>query len=282
MWLVVDASVELWAGEPGRRARSTTWSRRSPRWPSRHLRARRPRGARRGGLAAALVDRAGRGRRAGGAHRGRPRERRELHRRGSLRARRARGRPAASPSTRGRSTRAGSRTCARATSTRSPRAPSSSALARPSRRACPSRTTPREQALRHYLAAFGIESPPRVDGEREQGRATLAQVLEKLVAEKPRAEHRARLGARPRRGATASRQGHRGDPARAASSVRWSLPRFEAEHRRRAGASQPRGRGRRRGGARARARRRAARGRARSLRRLGVRAQSPRRRPRLR
>jgi uncharacterized protein (DUF58 family) len=47
--------------------------------------------------------------------------------------------------------------------------------------------TPREQALRHYLASFGIESPPRVDGERERAETTLAQVLEKIVGEKPRA-----------------------------------------------------------------------------------------------
>ena len=47
--------------------------------------------------------------------------------------------------------------------------------------------TPREQALRHYLASFGIESPPRVDGERERTETTLGQVLEKIVGEKPRA-----------------------------------------------------------------------------------------------
>ncbi len=46
--------------------------------------------------------------------------------------------------------------------------------------------TPREQTLRHYVAAFGIELPPRVDGEREKTEAAIAQVLEKLVAEKPR------------------------------------------------------------------------------------------------
>jgi uncharacterized protein (DUF58 family) len=47
--------------------------------------------------------------------------------------------------------------------------------------------TPREQALRHYLAAFGIESPPRVEGERDRSERMLAQVLEKLATEKPRA-----------------------------------------------------------------------------------------------
>jgi uncharacterized protein (DUF58 family) len=46
--------------------------------------------------------------------------------------------------------------------------------------------TPREQVLRQYLAAFGIESPPRVDGERDRTEAMLAQVLERLANEKPR------------------------------------------------------------------------------------------------
>ena len=50
----------------------------------------------------------------------------------------------------------------------------------------PQARSPREAALRHYLAAFGVELPPRVDGEREKTEATLAQVIDKLVGEKPR------------------------------------------------------------------------------------------------
>ncbi len=46
--------------------------------------------------------------------------------------------------------------------------------------------TQRERTLRHYLASFGIEVPPRVDGERDRAVATLAQVLEKIAAEKKR------------------------------------------------------------------------------------------------
>jgi hypothetical protein len=46
--------------------------------------------------------------------------------------------------------------------------------------------TPRERTLRHYLASFGIEVPPRVDGERERAAATLALLLEKICAEKKR------------------------------------------------------------------------------------------------
>jgi len=51
----------------------------------------------------------------------------------------------------------------------------------------PQAHAPREQILRHYLAAFGIECPPRVDGERPRSEETLVQVLEKLATEKPRA-----------------------------------------------------------------------------------------------
>jgi hypothetical protein len=43
---------------------------------------------------------------------------------------------------------------------------------------------PREQRFRHYLAAFGIEVPPRVDGERDRADAQLAGVLQKLLTEK--------------------------------------------------------------------------------------------------
>jgi uncharacterized protein (DUF58 family) len=46
--------------------------------------------------------------------------------------------------------------------------------------------TAREQSLRQYLAAFGIESPPRTDGEQDKARATLAASLGRLAREKPR------------------------------------------------------------------------------------------------
>jgi uncharacterized protein (DUF58 family) len=50
----------------------------------------------------------------------------------------------------------------------------------------PFAATPRERTLRHYMAAFGIESPPRIDGERQTAEATLLSVLERLLGEKPR------------------------------------------------------------------------------------------------
>ncbi len=51
----------------------------------------------------------------------------------------------------------------------------------------PHAPTTREKALRHYLAAFGVESPPRVDGERPKSDECLVQVLARLSTEKPRA-----------------------------------------------------------------------------------------------
>jgi uncharacterized protein (DUF58 family) len=44
----------------------------------------------------------------------------------------------------------------------------------------------REQRLRHYLASFGIEVPPRLDGEREKADQAICLVLDKLALEKHR------------------------------------------------------------------------------------------------
>ncbi len=48
----------------------------------------------------------------------------------------------------------------------------------------PEGKTPRERALRHYLAAFGIESAPRAEGEALKTASALAAVLDKLAKEK--------------------------------------------------------------------------------------------------
>jgi hypothetical protein len=50
----------------------------------------------------------------------------------------------------------------------------------------PYAATGRERTLRHYLASFGIDVPPRVDGERERTDASIARALETLVAERER------------------------------------------------------------------------------------------------
>ncbi|MBS2012117.1 MAG: DUF58 domain-containing protein [Deltaproteobacteria bacterium] len=48
----------------------------------------------------------------------------------------------------------------------------------------PQSASPREQRFRHYLASFGVEVPPKVDGERERADIQLAAVLEKIAREK--------------------------------------------------------------------------------------------------
>ncbi len=84
----------------------------------------------------------------------------------------------------------------------------------------------REQALRHYLAAFGIESPPRSDGERERAEATLAQVLERLGAEKPSASI-VHVWA-PAPGQAESMARAIGLLRRRRLELRWTVPPFEA------------------------------------------------------
>jgi uncharacterized protein (DUF58 family) len=44
----------------------------------------------------------------------------------------------------------------------------------------------RERTLRHYLASFGIECPPRSEGERDKTVVALAQALDRMMREKAR------------------------------------------------------------------------------------------------
>jgi len=86
--------------------------------------------------------------------------------------------------------------------------------------------TPREQALRLYLAAFGVESPPRVDGERERAEVTLGHVLDEIATEKPRASVVHVWAPAPARtdkmaGTIARMRRHR-------IELRWTLPPFDA------------------------------------------------------
>jgi uncharacterized protein (DUF58 family) len=88
----------------------------------------------------------------------------------------------------------------------------------------------RERSLRQYLAAFGIESPPRVEGEREKAEASLVSVLEKLAADKPRASVIHVWAPPPARAeSVAAGIGKVVATLRARRVVvRWSLPPFEA------------------------------------------------------
>jgi uncharacterized protein (DUF58 family) len=46
--------------------------------------------------------------------------------------------------------------------------------------------TARERSLRHYLASFGVECPPRSEGERDKTAISLAHALDKILREKLR------------------------------------------------------------------------------------------------
>ncbi len=94
----------------------------------------------------------------------------------------------------------------------------------------PFASTPRERALRQYLAAFGIESPPCVDGEREKSEATLGSVLERLATEKPRASAIHIWAPPPAKADGVDKAMGQAIAALRARRValRWSLPPFEA------------------------------------------------------
>ncbi len=46
--------------------------------------------------------------------------------------------------------------------------------------------TPREEKLRHYLASFGLEVPPRIEGERDKTETCIASAFERTLETKPR------------------------------------------------------------------------------------------------
>src|SRR5262249_28947669 len=92
----------------------------------------------------------------------------------------------------------------------------------------PFASTPRERSLRQYLAAFGVESPPRVEGEREKAEAALARGLETLSPSKPRpsAVH---IWAPPPTKAGVEGIGKALEALRSRHvALRWSLPPLEA------------------------------------------------------
>ncbi len=91
----------------------------------------------------------------------------------------------------------------------------------------PYAATPREQRLRHYLASFGIEVPPRVDGEREKAEVQLAGLLEKIAKEKRQKPSIVHIWA-PAPGPDSDAIGHAVRKLRARRvDVRWTMPAFE-------------------------------------------------------
>lgn len=91
----------------------------------------------------------------------------------------------------------------------------------------PQASSAREQRLRHYLAAFGIEVPPRIDGEREKAEAELARALDRLTRERRKRPSVVHVWAPPPGpGSEALERAVRRLRARHVE-VRWTLPAFE-------------------------------------------------------
>jgi uncharacterized protein (DUF58 family) len=90
----------------------------------------------------------------------------------------------------------------------------------------PLAATPREQRFRHYLASFGIEVPPRVEGERDRADAQLAACLEKIAREKKNKASVIHVWAPPPGPESAVPSGLRKLRARHIE-VRWTMPSFE-------------------------------------------------------
>jgi uncharacterized protein (DUF58 family) len=86
--------------------------------------------------------------------------------------------------------------------------------------------TAREQRLRHYLASFGIEVPPRLEGERERTDAAMAAIFEKLATEKKRPSILHVWAPAPSRSGPISAGLRRLRAKRI--EVRWTVPSFEA------------------------------------------------------
>jgi uncharacterized protein (DUF58 family) len=90
----------------------------------------------------------------------------------------------------------------------------------------PFASTPRERSLRHYLASFGVETPPRGDGERAATEATTAQALDRLRSEKRRPSVVHVWAPAPLQGPAMGKRV--AALRRRGVEVRWTLPLFEA------------------------------------------------------
>ncbi len=208
-WLVIDASVELWAGAYGTAPLDVAIDELGG-VAARHI----AKGDRVGVVVFASRVRTG----------FRPRPARSRPRRSALRSR---AQPAwstptaasstmpssrsASPSTSVRSIPAASPTCLAAASRRSRCAPRPCVRARRSPRGSPTPRPRAEQRFRHYLASFGVEVPPRVEGEREKA-PTLSCAASSISSRRRRA----------RRGRASCTSGRRRRAPRATSTRRYA------------------------------------------------------------
>lgn len=90
----------------------------------------------------------------------------------------------------------------------------------------PLATSVREQRLRHHLAAFGVEVPPRLSGERDAAEATLARELGRLLEDRRHGlTHLAIFAPAPGGAREIDACLRRARAARV--EVTWSLPSFE-------------------------------------------------------
>lgn len=85
---------------------------------------------------------------------------------------------------------------------------------------------PREQLLRRYLASFGIESPPRLDGERAAAEHALVLVLDRIAGDRSRASI-VHVWA-PAPGKAEALGAVVGKLRRRSMQVRWCLPPIDA------------------------------------------------------
>lgn len=92
----------------------------------------------------------------------------------------------------------------------------------------PSARSPREQMLRRYLASFGVDSPPRADGERKETARELAAALSRLAREKPRPSLVHVFAAGPEAAGEAALREAVLRVRRAGAVVSWALPSFDA------------------------------------------------------
>jgi uncharacterized protein (DUF58 family) len=83
----------------------------------------------------------------------------------------------------------------------------------------------REQRLRHYLASFGVEVAPRLDGERDRTELAIATVLSKLAGEKQRPSIVHVWAPAPTRKEVTARAVRRLRARHAV--VRWTIPSFD-------------------------------------------------------
>ncbi|MCS6898209.1 MAG: DUF58 domain-containing protein [Myxococcales bacterium] len=94
----------------------------------------------------------------------------------------------------------------------------------PFRPEAPLAPSPQERRLRQYLAAFGVEVPPRLDPERPHTAKQLAHLLQKLAQQKPRPTVVYLLGAPPEHDAVPLLGALK--HLRRYAEIRWILPDF--------------------------------------------------------